>query len=101
LEILHHQQEENARNIPEDTWEFVSQEQHPFTNMPFFFLHPCQTSQRLRLLKISDGSAKKMNTLWTWMSMILPALGHPIPPPTFLDIQSRMMETVQQTGDDN
>jgi 2',3'-cyclic-nucleotide 2'-phosphodiesterase (5'-nucleotidase family) len=101
LEILHHQQEENASNIPEDTWEFVSQEQHPFTNMPFFFLHPCQTSQRLRLLKISDGSAKKMNTLWTWMSMILPALGYPIPPPAFLDIQSRMMETVQQTGDDN
>jgi hypothetical protein len=75
----------NAQGVT-DTWEFVSQEEHSFTGLPSFFLHPCQTSQRLRLVnKMGDNSI-----LWTWMSMILPVVNHSIPPSYFLRIQMQM-----------
>lgn len=92
LEMLHHhQKQDNVSNIPYDTWEFLSQEQHPYTNdIPSFFLHPCQSSQRLQLLTTCNTDTAMPNILWTWMSMILPTVGHPIPPKLFLDIHSQM-----------
>jgi hypothetical protein len=94
-------------DIPQDTWEFMSQEEHPYTGIPSFFLHPCQSSQKLQLLlsssnrtasptgndtESSEGAESfKCAILWTWMSMILPAVGHPIGGSYFLAIQDRVM----------
>jgi hypothetical protein len=83
----------NAHGV-KDTWEFVSQEEHSFTGLPSFFLHPCQTSQRLRLVnKMGDKSI-----LWTWMSMILPVVNHAIPPSYFLRIQMQIQEQNKNEG---
>jgi Autophagocytosis associated protein, active-site domain len=77
--------------IPKETWEFVSQEEHPCSGLPSFFLHPCQSSQRLRLMAIANSLAGAEGNhatrdalandtiLWAWMSMILPFVGHAIP----------------------
>jgi 2',3'-cyclic-nucleotide 2'-phosphodiesterase (5'-nucleotidase family) len=93
LESTNHSQAD--RMALQDTWDFVSQEQHPFTNMPSFFLHPCQSSTRLQLLLSSTTSvgqfACNIDMLWTWMSMILPTVGHPIPPSVFLKIQEQLI----------
>lgn len=34
----------------ENGWDFISQEEHPITGEPSYFLHPCQTSARLGFL---------------------------------------------------
>ena len=42
--------DDNDIMTEEDLWEFISQEEHPMTGVPSFFLHPCQTSMRMELL---------------------------------------------------
>ncbi len=109
LKLLHQEHNRSAfgasNDFPTDEWEFVSQEEHPVTGMVSFFLHPCQSSHRLKLLATaaadtgSDGIqaddttscgdvSSKANILWTWMSMILPAVGHSIPSAYFQHIQN-------------
>jgi ubiquitin-like-conjugating enzyme ATG10 len=66
-----------------DSWEFVSQEPHPQTGFPSYFLHPCQTAARMKLLRQDqeqNGDDDNPKYLWAWMSMIFPAVGHSIPP---------------------
>lgn len=92
---------EESNDFPTDEWEFVSQEEQPITGIVSFFLHPCQSSHRLKLLttpadsksgdKDADNSTS-MNVLWTWMSMILPAVGHSIPSAYFRHIQNCIAE---------
>ena len=61
-----------------DSWDFVSQEEHPISGLPAYFLHPCQTSSRLKeTLRPSQHGA---TILWAWMSMVFPAVNHPISP---------------------
>jgi hypothetical protein len=90
-----------------DTWEFISQEQHPILNVPSYFLHPCQSSQRLYLLlqaaeescpdndidnNMNTSRQKTMHAIvWIWMAMILPAVNHPIPPSYFKVIQDKIV----------
>jgi len=76
-----------------DSWDFVSQEEHPFLGIPYFFLHPCQASTRLSLVMMgSDG--ENICTLWTWMSMVLPAVNHQIPSLYFKLIQNHLEEKI-------
>ena len=111
LEIL--RQEHSKRSsfaisddIPTDTWEFISQEEHPITGLVSYFLHPCQSAERLHLLTAGKIDQKEVcvrseqslnaneltsnNIIWTWMSMILPVVGHSIPASYFLKIQKNM-----------
>ena len=65
----------------EDSWTFLSHEEHPMTGMPSFFLHPCQTAKRLGILmNSSDGHDKQGKILFCWLSMILPSVGFRISP---------------------
>lgn len=78
---------------PETTsWDFVSQEHHPHTGFPSYFLHPCRTSERMKLLHQSPGRDESagINFLWVWMSMVLPAVNHPIPSKVFWNLQEQM-----------
>jgi ubiquitin-like-conjugating enzyme ATG10 len=101
--LLRKQRHEEGEEEEEahDTWEFISQEQHPILNIPSYFLHPCQSSQRLHLLlqaqrDICDDSnneykkGSKLAIVWIWMAMILPAVNHPIPPTYFQMIQDKI-----------
>ena len=91
IEMLrrHHHQ-----NHVEDPWEFVSLDEHPIHNTPFFFLHPCQTEARLRLL--TTNRQKETNPpgalLLSWMSMILPSIGMSINARTFASIRLRLFD---------
>lgn len=102
LENLHQRMAYHASSdFPTESWEFVSQEEHPITAIPSFFLHPCQSAQRLQLLTSKDkhvGSEEtscvdsddepEASVLWAWMSMILPAVGHSVPSAYFSHIQN-------------
>eukprot|EP00536_Pseudo-nitzschia_multiseries_P000451 jgi/Psemu1/294033/fgenesh1_pm.6_\ len=101
LDCEHRRSKYTASNdFPTDAWEFVSQEENPVTGLSSFFLHPCQSAQRLQFLTIAaidpgltstvDAGFTKKSILWSWMSMILPAVGHPIPPDYFRSIQNRI-----------
>lgn len=86
---------EFSNDFPIEAWEFVSQEEHPVTGLSSFFLHPCQSAQRLQLLTAVVGDQpelctkleQKSSILWAWMSMILPAVGHSIPSSYFRHVQ--------------
>jgi hypothetical protein len=86
--------------IRDHGWDFVSQEEHPISARPSFFLHPCQTSQRLALVRGQDEDNNNNNNnnppsvqlLWTWMSMMFPVLGHSIPARCFQKVQQNMMK---------
>lgn len=74
----------------EDNWDFISQEEHPISGLPSYFLHPCQTSGRLA--KLLQSSQADESILWAWMSMIFPAVSHPIPSSFFHKIQRHLSE---------
>jgi len=74
----------------QDSWEFVSQEEHPVTGMPSFFLHPCQTAARLE--EMLQNEDEQINITWTWMSIVLPAVNHAIPGKLFLQVQKALIE---------
>jgi hypothetical protein len=84
-------------------WDLVSQEEHPISARPSYFLHPCQTSQRLALVRGQDEDDNNNNNnppavhqlLWTWMSMMFPVLGHSIPSRCFQKVQRKMMERLK------
>jgi Autophagocytosis associated protein, active-site domain len=73
----------------EDSWEFVSQEPHPHTGFPSYFLHPCRTAERMTVLTQGEENLI-VNSLWAWMSMIFPAVGHAIPPSFYEKVQSSL-----------
>jgi hypothetical protein len=85
------------------SWEFVSQEQHPSTGFPSYFLHPCRTSERMKLLQEvvapldssndeESSSSSSINFMWAWMSMILPAVNHTIPPKLYGMVQDKLQK---------
>eukprot|EP00978_Attheya_sp_CCMP212_P037858 scaffold182159_cov31-Attheya_sp.AAC.1 len=71
----------NNNDDVKDSWEFISQDEHPITGEPSFFLHPCQTSARLAKLQnnssnpdANDSAVVPGTLLLSWLSMILPAV---------------------------
>uniref|UniRef100_A0A7S2YGH4 Ubiquitin-like-conjugating enzyme ATG10 n=1 Tax=Entomoneis paludosa TaxID=265537 RepID=A0A7S2YGH4_9STRA len=89
---------EHYQNEVEDSWEFVSYDEHPVDGLPSFFLHPCQTRERVKtLLNSTDGKRHDAGTsqhngflLLTWMSMIFPAVGMTISSQNFVAIQKQL-----------
>jgi hypothetical protein len=70
----------------EDSWNFLSQEEHPFDGLPSFFLHPCQTSSILKTIKDTSKSKNK-RIIWIWMSLTMPVVNHPIDSAFFMQVQ--------------
>ena len=98
LEILRKEHEQSIffsinNDFPNenDTWDFVSQEEHPMTGLTSYFLHPCHSAQRMQLLndgtKCQNEENNQSGMIWTWMSMVLS-----IPSSFFLRIQSLIIE---------
>jgi hypothetical protein len=85
----------------DDDWSRVSQDLHPETGRPSYFLHPCQTSDTLMMMTMTATTITTCPSilwLWTWMSMVLPAIGHGIPSKYFLDIQQRLLQQDNQVN---
>ncbi|EEF35130.1 transporter, putative [Ricinus communis] len=50
----------SAKVLLESKWTFITQEEHPYLNRPWHKLHPCGTSEWMRLLFLGDAvSAEK------------------------------------------
>lgn len=74
----------------EQTWDFVSQEEHPMTGIPSFFLHPCRTAAKMELLLLQP---QDLCPLLSWMSMILPSVGCTISPFVYHEAQKKISYT--------
>lgn len=72
LELLHHQ------NLTDDSWDFLSMDQHPMTGLPSYFLHPCNTKQRMESMITSQERHPAIQLL-SWMSMMFVSMGLAIP----------------------
>lgn len=74
--VAHLIERNDCSTIMEDSWNFVSFDEHPVTRVPALFLHPCQTGEWLHLS--GAGAAYPAQRLWSWMSMVFSTLGFPI-----------------------
>lgn len=92
-------------NRVEDAWEFLSHEEHPTTRIPSFFLHPCRTMERLETLTIVSGLEQKEASpsssgpsflLLSWMALILPSVGYPIPSKAYQKVMQQLTK-VEET----
>jgi hypothetical protein len=72
----------------EQSWDFISQEEHPMTGSPSFFLHQCQTVAKMELLLLQEQH--NLCPLLSWMSMILPSVGCSINPIVYNEAMKRM-----------
>ncbi|CAI9107261.1 OLC1v1006579C1 [Oldenlandia corymbosa var. corymbosa] len=63
------------RLLMESKWTFITQEDHPYLNRPWFTLHPCGTSEWLKMLFNSDparaqGGLSVAQYLVAWFSVV-------------------------------
>ncbi|CAH2054630.1 unnamed protein product [Thlaspi arvense] len=67
----------------ESKWTFITQEEHPYLNRPWFKLHPCGTEEWIKLLsQSSSGAACQMPVelyLVSWFSVVGQVVGLRIP----------------------
>ena len=91
-----------------DSWQFLSQEEHPVTGAPTYFLHPCHTWERLKILFQSGTSgyeddvlkndinslisSSKAQVLLSWLALMLSSLQMKIRPKHYIELQ-RLVQT--------
>ncbi|CAI8608296.1 unnamed protein product [Vicia faba] len=62
----------------ESKWTFITQEEHPYLNRPWYKLHPCGTSEWMKLLLCRDTSLNKNfieQYLVSWFSVVGQVVG--------------------------
>ncbi|KAL5562250.1 hypothetical protein UlMin_031997 [Ulmus minor] len=74
----------SAKVLQESKWTFITQEEHPHLNRPWYKLHPCGTSEWMKLLFQSDASLAKNGAatelyLVSWLSVVGQVVGLRIP----------------------
>jgi Autophagocytosis associated protein, active-site domain len=103
-DLQEQQQQQSQQSQPElysllqdgSTWEWVSMEEHPVTGTPAYFLHPCRTPERLKILMQSTICMSTQHTgplmLLAWMALILPSIGYSVDPTTY-QVMWSMLQT--------
>ncbi|PWA34762.1 autophagocytosis-associated family protein [Artemisia annua] len=82
--------EEIEKNLPttsanaliESKWTFITQQEHPYLNRPWYTLHPCGTSEWMKLLFEGDDSTTKRGKeqyLISWFSVAGQVFGLKLP----------------------
>lgn len=79
-----------ASSQVQDTWDLVSYDEHPVSGVPSYFLHPCQTEARLKVLFNNEPENKQL-LLLSWMSLILPAIGYNFPSKIFQKVKHQIL----------
>ncbi|XP_037486202.1 ubiquitin-like-conjugating enzyme ATG10 isoform X2 [Triticum dicoccoides] len=66
--------------LNESKWTFITREEHPHLSRPWFTLHPCGTSDWMKLLlhKLGDKD-RSLQYLSAWLSVAGQAVGLKIP----------------------
>lgn len=67
--------------LKESKWTFMTQEEHPFLCCPWFTLHPCGTSDWMKLLIGGNQQldCKLVHYLPAWLSVVSQAVGLRVP----------------------
>lgn len=84
-----------AAEQQEDTWDFVSYDEHPVTGMPSYFLHPCQTQDILKILQ--KDCSQTSTLLLSWLSLILPTIGYTLPSMVFKKLRKQLLQSYNST----
>ena len=74
---------------------FISEEEHPVTRVPCFFLHPCCTSQLLHTMSLSieeglDSVQFGALLILSWLGMVVTAIQFRISPLLFIKLVNRI-----------
>ncbi|KAM0946459.1 hypothetical protein DsansV1_C09g0095181 [Dioscorea sansibarensis] len=80
----------SSKVLRESKWTFMTLGEHPYLRRPWFTLHPCATSDWMKLL-FGDTSVKDLDIsryLPSWLSVVGQAVGLRIP----LELQQRSIE---------
>lgn len=68
--------------LTESKWTFITQQEHPYLNRPWCTLHPCGTSDVMKLLLSNTSSKDKVGAecyLISWLSVVSQVVGLRIP----------------------
>ena len=98
VEILAQFSHTNRVENIDDSWDFLSHDEHPISRVPSFFLHPCQTLERLSTLVATHSSTEGHRgesasidndkcLLLSWMCMILPSVGHAVSSQVYVQLE--------------
>lgn len=92
----------HTQNQVSDSWEFCSQDEHPVTRMPSFFLHPCRTHERLQhLTRVAHPEIDKEENpavvLLQWMSILLPSVGLAVSSAEFVKVAAILRATKNES----
>ncbi|XP_068321657.1 ubiquitin-like-conjugating enzyme ATG10 [Pyrus communis] len=74
----------SSKVLLESKWTFITQEEHPYLNRPWYKLHPCGTSEWMKLLFLGDNSQAKNGValeqyLVSWLSVVGQVVGIRVP----------------------
>ncbi|XP_004290115.1 PREDICTED: ubiquitin-like-conjugating enzyme ATG10 [Fragaria vesca subsp. vesca] len=74
----------SSKVLLESKWTFITQEEHPHLNRPWYKLHPCGTSEWMKLLFLGDESLAERGVaveqyLVSWLSVVGQVVGLRIP----------------------
>ncbi|XP_038896256.1 ubiquitin-like-conjugating enzyme ATG10 isoform X1 [Benincasa hispida] len=76
---------QSADTLLNSKWTFITQEEHPYLNRPWFKLHPCGTSEWMKLLFLSSDASLFKNEIAieryvaSWLSVVGQVVGLRIP----------------------
>lgn len=72
-----------AQELAVSKWTFITWEEHPYLNRPWYTLHPCGTSDWMKLLfsnePSSQGGVAIEKYVTSWFSVVSPIFGFKIP----------------------
>ncbi|XP_030472388.2 ubiquitin-like-conjugating enzyme ATG10 [Syzygium oleosum] len=75
---------DSSEALVKSKWTFITPEEHPYLNRPWYKLHPCGTSECIKLLFQSDASIRTISGaaelyLLSWFSVVGRMVGLSIP----------------------
>ena len=77
-EVWSHIPPVHQQRVSHNSWSLITQGDHPILGQPFFYVHPCHTSDVMRCVW-SKGS--QIDYLTSWLSMFGPLVGVDLPLP--------------------
>ncbi|KAG8640413.1 ubiquitin-like-conjugating enzyme ATG10 isoform X2 [Manihot esculenta] len=74
----------SAKVLLESKWTFITQEEHPYLNRPWYKLHPCGTSEWMKLLFLDEAALAENRVaielyLVSWFSVVGQVIGLRVP----------------------
>ncbi|KAI3806201.1 hypothetical protein L1987_22098 [Smallanthus sonchifolius] len=72
----------SAKVLTDSKWTFITQEEHPYLNRPWYMLHPCGTSEWMKLILAGENPAienRNEQYLISWFSVVGQVFGLKLP----------------------